>query len=113
MKIIPEKFVLLEVEDELTIERVIESMRTDDNPVKYQEDEIDTLARSALTEYKLHMEGVKEVCKGYIYTLDGNKPQGVVTEDIARNLRIRNKSNAPKRAPRILIHGPPGSGRSP
>jgi hypothetical protein len=35
MQIIPDKLILLEVEDELSIDRVKQSMTTDDNHVTY------------------------------------------------------------------------------
>jgi adenylate kinase len=76
------------------------------------EEELDGLILSAMEEYKLQIEGVKDTCKGFIYVVDGNKIQDFVLEEIARMLRLHTKSNAPRRAPRIVITGPPGSGRS-
>ena len=35
----------------------------------------------------------------------------MVLEEIARLLKL-NKSNAPKRPPRIVLMGPPGSGKT-
>jgi replication-associated recombination protein RarA len=43
--------------------------------------------------------------------LDGNKPEGQVLEEIARILKL-NHSNAPRRPPRVILLGPPGSGKT-
>ena len=40
------------------------------------------------------------------------KAQNEVANDLARMLRIRHRNNAPRRPPKVLIIGPPGSGRS-
>lgn len=80
-------------------------MKSEESIVKYRTEDIDNLARSAVNEYKLNIEGVKEVCKGCITELDGNKPEGVVLEEIVRILKL-NKSNAPRRPPRIILLGP-------
>lgn len=54
---------------------------------------------------------MKEVCKGSILEMDGNKQEGIVLEEIARLLKL-NKSNAPRRPPRIILLGPPGCGKT-
>lgn len=66
-----------------------------------------------LEEYKVHVDGVKEILKGNnISEVDGNKNKDVVTEEIACVMRIKSTDHVPKRAPRVLITGPPGSGRT-
>ncbi len=35
-----------------------------------------------------------------------------MANELARMLRIRYRSNAPRRPPRVILLGPPGSGRS-
>ena len=86
MKIIPDKFILLDVSNEASIEKIKKNLKSEESIVKYKEQQIDSLSVSALKEYKLHIEDVKEVCKGQITELDGNKPEGVILEEIARVL---------------------------
>ena len=43
--------------------------------------------------------------------MDGNRSEGIVLEEIARILKL-NKSNGPKRPPRIVLLGPPGCGKT-
>ena len=59
------------------------------------------------------MRGVKTAFKGFIYEYEtGEKDQNEVANDLARMLRIRYKNDAPRRPPRVILLGPPGSGRS-
>jgi 2-phosphoglycerate kinase len=59
------------------------------------------------------MRGVNSTFKGFIYEYQGDeKEQNEVANDLARMLRIRYKSDAPRRPPRVILLGPPGSGRS-
>jgi len=41
-----------------------------------------------------------------------DKAQNEIANDLARMLRIRHRNNAPRRPPRVILIGPPGSGRS-
>ena len=75
--------------------------------------ELDEVAAQAVEEYELHMRGVKNAFDGFVYEYKGDeKEQNEVANDLARMLRIRYKSDAPRRPPRIILLGPPGSGRS-
>lgn len=75
--------------------------------------ELEEVANQALEEYELHIKGVRSAFNGFIYEYNAvDKPQNDVANDIARMLRIRYKNNAPRRPPRVIILGPPGSGRS-
>ncbi len=75
--------------------------------------ELEDAAVAALNEYDLHIKGVKSAFKGFIYEYNSNdKDQNDVANDLARMLRIRFRSNAPRRPPRVILLGPPGSGRS-
>ena len=74
--------------------------------------ELEDVANRALEEYELHIKGVKSAFKGFIYNYDAtNKTQTNVANDLAVMLRIRFRNNAPRRPPRIILLGPPGSGR--
>jgi hypothetical protein len=75
--------------------------------------ELDEVSEQALEEYRLHMRGVKSAFQGFVYEYDASeKDQSEVANDLARMLRIRYKNDAPRRPPRVIILGPPGSGRS-
>ena len=46
-----------------------------------------------------------------ITELDGNKPEGIILEEIVRILKLK-KTLGRRRPPRILLMGPPGCGKS-
>ena len=59
----------------------------------------------------MNKQGVEEVFDSFINYIDASeKAQGDVISELTKMLELRLKSNAPKRPPRILIRGPPGSG---
>ena len=61
----------------------------------------------------MHIRGVQAAFKGFVYEYQGDdKDQNEVANDLARMLRIRYKTDAPRRPPRVILLGPPGSGRS-
>mmetsp|Transcript_22934 Transcript_22934/g.17382 ORF Transcript_22934/g.17382 Transcript_22934/m.17382 type:complete len:219 (+) Transcript_22934:358-1014(+) len=107
---IPDKFILLNIKSNVTVEKLKRNLTSEEQVIHYLPEQIDMLARNALTEYKINIEGVKEVCKGQIVEMDGNKAEAIVLEDIARMLKL-NKSNGPRRPPRVVLLGPPGSGK--
>jgi len=75
--------------------------------------ELEEVASQALEEYDLHIKGVKTAFKGFIFEYNAvDKAQNDVANDLARMLRLRFRSNAPRRPPRVILLGPPGSGRS-
>jgi len=47
----------------------------------------------------------------YFYSCEGKVAQDV-TNDLARMLRVRFRQNAPRRPPKVILVGPPGSGRT-
>lgn len=49
---------------------------------------------------------------GFFCEIDANKEHDKVVDDIARIMKLRVRPNAPRRPPKILIIGPPGSGKS-
>lgn len=75
--------------------------------------ELEDVANQAIEEYDLHIKGVKAAFNGFVYEYNAvDKAQNDVANDLARMLRIRYRSNAPRRPPRVILLGPPGSGRS-
>lgn len=64
-----------------------------------------------MQEYKYHIEGVKDVCRGFITEMDGNKNEGIILEEVVRILKL-NRSSAPRRPPRVMLIGPPGCEKS-
>ena len=109
--VIPDKFILLEIKRSTSITKVKNNLIAA-NTALYGP-ELDEVANTALQEYDLHVKGVLDAFKGFIYEYNAiDKAQNDVANDLARILRIRYRSNAPRRPPRVILLGPPGSGRS-
>jgi adenylate kinase len=109
--IIPDKFILLDVKRPTSVTKVknnlIQAGTTHYGPA------LDEISAQAVDEYELHAKGVKAAFNGFIYEYNAaDKAQNDVANDLARMLRIRYRSNAPRRPPRVILLGPPGSGRS-
>ena len=76
-------------------------------------EESESAILNAVKEYDLNIKGVKSAFKNFIIEYDAEgRPKPEVANDLARMLRIKYKSNAPRRPPRVILLGPPGSGRS-
>jgi adenylate kinase len=58
------------------------------------------------------MKGVKDCFFGFTYEINSEGAQDDILNNVARMLRLKLNDNAPRRAPRILMLGAPGSGRS-
>jgi len=79
-------------------------------PVR-QQAQILGLAQNALAEYKLNIEGVKEIYKGSITVTDANKSHEDVSEEIMHRVLKLKHSKGPSRPQRIILMGTPGCGK--
>lgn len=111
MKFIPDRMILLDVSDELTKERIKQNLTSEEAIVEVDQEKIPSIIEDALEEYHTHIEGVKEIYKGIISCVDGNQRQDIVLQEIARTLKLKNVKS-PKRAPKIILFGVPGSGKT-
>ena len=108
---IPDKIIHMNVDALMQTTRIKVNLLGNNSPLYGPE--LDEAAEQAVVEYELHMRGVRNTFKGFVYEYDANeKDQNEVANDLARMLRIRYKSDAPRRPPRVILLGPPGSGRS-
>jgi SpoVK/Ycf46/Vps4 family AAA+-type ATPase len=108
--IIPDKFVLLKVKNSASLARIKNNL-IGINQSLYGP-ELEDLAHQSLQEYELNMKGVKEAFDQFIFEHDAlDKTQTDVGNELKKMLSLRFKSNAPRRPPRVIILGPPGSGR--
>lgn len=109
--IIPDKFILLDVKRSTSVTKVKNNLLQ--AGTSHYGPALDDIAAQAVDEYELHIKGVKSAFNGFIYEYNAaDKAQNDVANDLARMLRIRYRSNAPRRPPRVILLGPPGSGRS-
>jgi SpoVK/Ycf46/Vps4 family AAA+-type ATPase len=106
---VPDKFIILKVSEEASMKKLKENLLN--GPTTLIGDELITQAKECLSEYDLHMRGVNDAYKQFIFEFDAiGKPQSDVANELGKMLKLRFKSNAPRRPPRVLLLGPPGSG---
>lgn len=75
--------------------------------------ELDEIAGKIYEEYEMNMNAVDSTFNQFIYHYEaGDKAQNDVANDLARMLRIKYRNNAPRRPPKVMLIGPPGSGRT-
>mmetsp|Transcript_17959 Transcript_17959/g.15875 ORF Transcript_17959/g.15875 Transcript_17959/m.15875 type:complete len:455 (+) Transcript_17959:12-1376(+) len=111
MDFIPDCMILLDVKDELTKERVKQNLTSEEAIVQVDQDKIPLILDEAVQEYHTHMEGVQDIYKGMISTIDGNQKQNTVLQEVARTIKLK-VTNTPKRVPKIILFGIPGSGKT-
>lgn len=73
--ILPDNFILLNQSDEYSEQKIRELLASEDTIVKTDQSNYERFAKHAIRESNVHMEGVKEVCRGLITELDGTKSQ--------------------------------------
>jgi adenylate kinase len=108
--IIPDKFVLLKVKQTASLARIKNNL-IGINQSLYGP-QLEDIADQCLQEYELNMKGVREAFSQFIFEHDAmDKAQVDVGNELKKMLSLRFKSNAPRRPPRVIVLGPPGSGR--
>jgi len=53
MGVVPDKFILLDIVEGVSIDKVKMNLKSEDEIIQFQEDDIDAFSESALTEYRL------------------------------------------------------------
>eukprot|EP01022_Parablepharisma_sp_SALTPOND_P020172 TRINITY_DN3598_c0_g1_i1.p3 TRINITY_DN3598_c0_g1~~TRINITY_DN3598_c0_g1_i1.p3 ORF type:complete len:529 (+),score=59.77 TRINITY_DN3598_c0_g1_i1:2779-4365(+) len=88
------------------------------------ESDTEALVSRLITEYNMYffacydqpdyrnIKDVKKAFNGFYCEVNQDQSQETIIAEMARMLRIRLKSNAPRRPPRVLITGPPGAGKT-
>lgn len=117
MGIIPDKFILLDRRDGEVIEYLQDKIKNEEvcrsslRNVTGKQKKIIEMGQNALAEYKLNIEGVKEIYKGSISSTDANKSIEDVTEEIMHRVLKLKHSKGPSRPQRIILMGTPGCGK--
>lgn len=110
MGIIPDRMILLKIKPAASLGRIKNNL-IQITPQLYG-NELEELAAACLQEYELNLKGVRECFDQFLFEHDASeKAQSDVVNDLMKLLELRYKNNAPRRPPRIIIAGPPGSGK--
>lgn len=107
----PDKFVHLSINEGVSLARIRQNCAEVDQQLYGQE--LEQVAKSLYREWDVHQREVNAAFSQFVYFYDCNdKQQQDVANDLARMLRIRFRNGAPRRPPKVLLLGPPGSGRT-
>lgn len=99
---------MLNIADQMSVENLKQKLVQGGTSAQYNtEFELNSIARNAVTEYRVNIQGVKEQFMGNIVEIDGNKSKRKIVEEMARMLALKD-SNAPRKPPKIIMMGPPG-----
>lgn len=60
----------------------------------------------------MNMRAVRNSFKQFIFEYDADRPHPDISADLFKMLKLRFQNGAPRRPPKIILLGPPGSGRS-
>ena len=122
MGIIPDKIINLNITKETSFEYIKEFVTTRDRnhnfiPVadRLSKEAGGEIAERVFMEYEINMNAVAETYSQFIYNVDSvmnSNETSAIIDDLTRMLRIRHRNNAPRVPPKIMLIGPPGSGRS-
>lgn len=99
---------MLDVDRQTSIDHIKQSLEKQGTPL--QGEDLEKAAQVSYDEYMSNIKGVKEVYDGFLFNVQVNKDINNIIEDLKRMVQV--KLNSPKRPPRLIILGPPGSGRS-
>ena len=69
--------------------------------------------RDGMLEYELNMKGVRDVFKSFLFEINTDiRDKQDVEQILTRMLKLKYSKSCPRKPPRIIMLGPPGSGRS-
>lgn len=114
LKVTPDKFINLTTSENVSLPKIRD--RTHEKNHELCGDELDRVARHILNEYAMNMNTVRGSFRQFIYDCDCSQVtkdnEGELTDKLITMLKLRYKSDAPRRPPRVILLGPPGSSRS-
>lgn len=112
MKVTPDKFIHLTTTADVSLDK-IRADAAAKNPELTGED-LDRLARTLLSDYNMNTNAVRGNFRQFIYEqpVKVGETDSEIQDRLTAMLKLRFKSDAPRRPPRVILLGPPGSSRS-
>jgi adenylate kinase len=112
MGIVPDKFVHLGITETQALSRLRATCSADESN-SLGGKELEETAMSLYRQWDVNQREVNNTFNKFIYFYDcDGKQQQDIANDLARMLRVRFRNGAPRRPPKVILIGPPGSGRS-
>lgn len=105
--IIPDNMIILSNSKRDMEQRVYEKISQN-----YDQSQTEYYTKNALDEYELNMKSIKEIFPYHSLIDTSQKNLSSITEDLSRIIKLKNKTFASRKPPRILLLGPPCSRKS-
>lgn len=110
--IIPYSFIIMNLEQQKIKQGCLSKLKNSSDYQEIPNDYFDLLADAYQQEYNLNVGHVKQVYQNNFYQIEVKDNREEIIENVARLLKYKLKNNAPKRSQKIIVAGPPGSGRT-
>lgn len=111
LKVIPDKFIKLETRAEQSMAKIKQRVY-ERNPQLYGDD-LDDITVQCFNEQDIAYKAVDDSFKQFIFKFETTDMANVdIVKHLSKMLKLRYKSDAPRRPPRVILLGPPGSSRS-
>ena len=118
-KTVPDKIFILKYSDDVAIEHILHNLKQKYGNEK-DDFELAEIAKEQMLEYHTNINGVQDLFQNIIHIIDAHgyvkgykddqNKVSIFVDEISR--LIQTKRMSPDRKQRIIIVGPPGSGRS-
>ncbi|CAG9320457.1 unnamed protein product [Blepharisma stoltei] len=110
--IIPDRIAILTADENAYKEKFRQNF-IESQEVKPLDDSVaDEASQRALEELTYNLNGVKDVYENQWHEIDAAGPVDKIADRVAKIFLMKGRSNAPRRPPKVILLGPPGSGRS-
>jgi adenylate kinase len=110
LRIVPDKFIHLNIRQSVSLQR-ISAVCSGENSALYGQ-ELNNLAVQIYADYTMNINAVRDSFKQFIFEFDADGTIADTQQDLYKMLKLRYRNGAPRRPPRVILIGPPGSGRT-
>lgn len=110
--VIPDRIAILNTDEAAYQAKFKENYAEAQEQKPTDESLLEEAAQRAIEELAYNLNGVKDVYSTQWHEIDSSGSVDKVSDRAARIFLMKGRSSAPRRPPKVILLGPPGSGRS-
>ena len=110
LRVVPDKFIHLNIRQAQSLQRIQQQIAHQNSSI--YGDQLNELAVQIYADYSMNINAVRDSFKQFIFEFDADRPLSDSQQDLHKMLKLRYRNGAPRRPPRVILLGPPGSGRT-
>ncbi|CAG9312031.1 unnamed protein product [Blepharisma stoltei] len=110
--IIPDRIGILTTDENAYKEKFRQNFIESQEQKPSDESIAELASQRAIEELSYNLNGVKDVYKNQWHEIESTGTVDKVADKVARIFLMKGRSNAPRRPPKVILLGPPGSGKS-